>query len=194
MMKKLMISSLAFLLAAASMQAQTGYAALKKDIHQSNKELTSAKKEKKEERKALRKLEGKEPTYQSKQQFYQDYGDVPNVTWKRTGYFDEATFLQHGIKTTAYYDFKNQLVGTTQPKTFTDLPAAAQKFINKKYKGYKAVKVILYDDNEDNDSDMLLYGHQFDDSDNYFVELQQGSKDIIVEVAMNGEVAFFTTM
>jgi hypothetical protein len=41
---------------------------------------------------------------------------------------------------------------------------------------------------------MLMYGRQFSDEDNYFVELQQGSKDIIVQVDMAGQVFFFTTV
>jgi hypothetical protein len=194
-MKKLMISSLALLLATASMQAQNEYATVKKDIQQSNKEVAAAKKEKKEERKELRKLEGKEVTYQSKQQFGADFGNnITDVTWKRTKYFDEATFMLDGKKTTAYYDIRNQLVGTTQARAFADLPAAAQKYINNKYKDYKVGDVIMYDDNENNDTDMLMYGRQFADEDNYFVELQQGSKDIIVQVDMAGQVFFFTNM
>ncbi|MBO9561187.1 MAG: hypothetical protein J7621_00380 [Niastella sp.] len=194
-MKKLMISSLALLLATASMQAQNEYATVKKDIQQSNKEVAAARKEKKEERKELRKLEGKEVTYQSKQQFGADFGNnITDVTWKRTKYFDEATFMLDGKKTTAYYDIKNELVGTTQAKTFADLPASAQKYINNKYKDYKVGEVLMFDDNENNDTDMLMYGRQFADEDNYFVELQQGSKDIIVQVDMAGQVFFFTTM
>lgn len=193
-MKPLMIASLAILLSSGATQAQADYAAIKQDIKQTNKEEGITKKEKREERKALRKLEGQQPSYQSKEHFAQDFDHVSNVHWKRTRYFDEATFVKDGQKQTAFYDFKSELVGTTQPKTFTDLPARAQQFINRKYKDCPVQKVILFDDNETNETDMLLYGHQFDDSDNYFVELSQGNKDIVLQVDMSGEVSFFTTM
>ena len=193
-MKTLMIASLAILLSSAATQAQADYAALKQDVQRTNKEDNATRKEKKEERKALRKLEGQQPSYQSREHFAGDFDNVSDVHWKRTKYFDEATFVKDGQKQTAFYDFKSELVGTTQVKTFADLPATAQQFINKKYKDCPVQKVILFDDNETNETDMLLYGHQFDDSDNYFVELRQGTKDIVLQVDMSGEVSFFTTM
>ena len=38
---------------------------------------------------------------------------------------------------------------------------------------------------------MIMYGVQFDDADNYFVELSKGSSKIVVKVDMKGEVTFF---
>lgn len=193
-MKTLIIASLAILFSAATIQAQEEYASVKQDVAKANKEGGITKKEKREERKALRKLEGPQASYQSKEQFEQDFDKATDVHWKRTKYFDEATFVQDGQKMIAFYDYKNDLVGTTQTKSFTDLPAVAQQFINKKYKDAHVEKVILFDDNEINETDMLLYNHQFDDEDNYFVELQQGTKEIVLQVDMSGEVSFFTTM
>jgi hypothetical protein len=83
------------------------------------------------------------------------------------------------------------LVGTTSPKTFTDIPVTAQKYINAKYRGYSKTNVLFFDDNELNDTNMILYGDQFDDADNYFVELRKNNKEIILQVSMNGEVSFF---
>ncbi|WP_315821316.1 hypothetical protein [Paraflavitalea speifideaquila] len=139
-------------------------------------------------------MEGKQASYQSKQQFDQDFGMMDNVSWKRTNYFDEATFTKEGHTMTAFYDYQNQLVGTTEVKAMTGLPAVAQKTISNKYKDYTVQKVILFDDNEDNDTDMLLYGHQFDDADNYFVELQKDTKTIVVQVDLLGGVTYFTNM
>jgi hypothetical protein len=194
-MKTLITATMAIMLTTAAFaQAPSDYAAVKKDMKETNKEASSIKKEKKEERKALRKLEGKQASYQAKQQFAQDFDNVTNVEWKRTNYFDEATFTKDGHTMTAFYDYQNQLVGTTEIKTFTDLPASAQNTINKKYKDYSIEKVIMFDDNEDNESDMLLYGHQFDDADNYFVELQKDNNAIILQVDMLGNVTYFTNM
>jgi hypothetical protein len=194
-MKTLIIASMAIMLTTATFaQASSDLAAVKKDMKETNKEGSSIKKEKKEERKALRKLEGKQASYQAKQQFAADFDNVTNVKWKRTNYFDEATFTKDGQTMTAFYDYNNQLVGTTEVKAFTNLPVSAQNSINKKYKDYSVQEVILFDDNEDNDTDMLLYGHQFDDADNYFVELQKDNKAIILQVDMLGDVSYFTNM
>lgn len=67
-----------------------------------------------------------------------------------------------------------------------------QKRRLKKYKGYTADAVIYFDDNEYNDTDMILYGQQFADEDNYFVELVKGSKKIVLRSNMAGDVSFFS--
>jgi hypothetical protein len=41
---------------------------------------------------------------------------------------------------------------------------------------------------------MILYGIQFDDVDSYFVELQKGTKKLVVQVLMDGQVMFFTDL
>lgn len=193
-MKSLIVASLAILLASVATQAQDEYATPNKEGQPANQEAAFIKKEKREERKALRKLSGQEPSYQSKEQFAEDFDNVSNVSWKRTKYFDEATFTKDGQRMTAFYDNENTLVGTTQVKSFADLPADAQKTIGKKYKDYNIGKVILFDDNESNDASMLLYGQQFEDTDNYFVELQKDNRDIVLQVNMEGEVFFFTQL
>jgi hypothetical protein len=91
----------------------------------------------------------------------------------------------------AYYDAEAKLVGTTTQKTFADLPVVAQKEINKKYKGYRTGDVIFFDDNEKNETDMIMYHMQFDDADNYFVDMKKDAKEIILKVDMGGSVSFF---
>jgi hypothetical protein len=41
---------------------------------------------------------------------------------------------------------------------------------------------------------MLLYGLQFDDMDNYFVEISRGTRNIVLRVDTTGYVEFFTIM
>jgi len=184
-MKKLIFASAAIILAIASVQAKGNDAITKAD----KKEM---RKEKKEARAILRKQEDNEVSYQSKQAFYRDFGDRQDVAWTKSKYFEEATFENNGAPTTAYYNFDGNLVGTTNMKTFADLPADGQKQINKEYKDYTVKAVVFYDDNENNDANMVLYGNQFDGEDNYFVELQKGNKTIIVQCTMNGLVGYFT--
>ncbi|MBN8786763.1 MAG: hypothetical protein J0I84_06720 [Terrimonas sp.] len=185
-MKKIIVFAAATLLAITGIQAQQE-TAVRKDI----KEL---KKEKKADEKQLRKLEGNDVSVQSKTQFNIDFGNIPNVKWKRNGYFDEAVFTQHGVTKKAFYDFDSQLVGTVMPRQFSDLPTSAQKHITTKYSDYKIDRVIMYDDNEFNDMDMYLYGTQFDDEDNYFVELSKADARLILKVKMDGDVSYFKEM
>jgi len=178
-MKRLAILSMTFLLAIAVVQIQA----------QEPKKV--ARKEAKSERKALRKLERNEVNEVSKSSFFADFGNVPDVKWTKAEYLDEARFTKDGKDLTAFYDFDGKLVGTTQVKTFADLPPKGQKEIQTKYKDYSIGPVIFYDDNEYNESDMLLYGLQFEDEDNYFVELTKGNSKIVVRVDPRGIVYFF---
>ena len=190
-MKTLIALSAATLAIAASVNAQTNELSVKNDIASLTKQESVIKKEKKEEKKELRAFKGTEVNYQAKQQFLKDFGDVNVTSWERTYDFDKATFTKDGQIMSAYYDIDANLIGTTMDKTFDDLPAKAQKYINSKYGSYSKSGVIFFDDNEFNETDMVLYNQPFEDADNYFVELQKDSKEIILRVNMNGDVSFF---
>ena len=130
------------------------------------------------------------PNYMTEQNFMVDFPDVTNVSWKRAG-FEEASFTLNGKDRKAFYDYNNQLIGTTTEASYADLPANAQKEIEKYYKDYAPQSVFLFDDNEYNDRDMILYGNAFEDADNYFVELTNNTKTIVLQVNMEGLVSFF---
>jgi len=53
------------------------------------------------------------------------------------------------------------------------------------------LRQVYIDDNEDNDTDMMLYNTVFQDADNYFVALQNDKQLIILKVDMEGAVSFF---
>jgi len=177
-MKKLGITIVVFLFAFTLVQGQT--------------KNTESKKEQKAGRVALKKLEGPNVDEMSKDNFAKDFGNLPTVQWKRVNTYDEATFTKDGKEMKAFYDFDSKLVGTTRHVTFADVPAKGQKEIKNKYKDYTVESVIFFDDNEANATDMILYGLQFEDSDNYFVELVKGTKKIILQVNTSGEVFFFS--
>ena len=139
----------------------------------------------------LKKLEGTSVSARTKSNFAVDFPDITDAQWTRSENFDEATFTRDGQKTTAYYDYEGDLVGSTTPKTFADLPARAQKLINEKYKDYKVDQVIFFDDNDRSDTDMILWATQFDDEDLYFAQLSKGSSKIIVKTDPTGNVSLF---
>ena len=130
------------------------------------------------------------PSYMTEQHFMTDFPNATNVSWKRDG-FEEASFTLNGKPLKAFYDYYDNLIGTTTPASYSDLPAAAQKEIEKYYPGYTAQAVILFDDNEYNDTDMILYGNAFQDEDNYFVEMTNNNKTVVLQVNMEGLVSYF---
>ncbi|MBC9915593.1 hypothetical protein ICL55_34475 [Chitinophaga varians] len=152
------------------------------------------RKEKHAERKSLRALRGRDVSYESKMRFGQDFGNISDVVWERTTYFDKASFTsKEGKPMTAFYDEQSNLVGTTTPAKFTDLPPAAQRDIEKHYKNYANANVIFFDDNEFNQTNMIIYGEEFEDEDNYFVEVKDdNNKLIVLRVTPEGEVTYFS--
>ena len=144
-----------------------------------------------EKKTALKKLQGTTVSSIAKNSFIEDFGNVSNVKWRRFDTFDQATFIQNGKEMVAFYDDRGSQVGTTSQAVFTDLPASSQKDINEKYKDYKIGQVVFYKDNQDNDTDMILYGVQFEDEDNYFVEMAKGDSKIVLRVDKVGNVTLF---
>jgi hypothetical protein len=187
-MKKLFVLSAAAFFLNATVNAQSEVGSVKNEKTKLKKEKA---KEEKKARMALRRLKGKEVSNESKTAFYNDFGNIPVTKWERTTNFDEATFTKDGQVMKAYYDGESKLVGTTTQKTFADIPVSAQKLINKKYKGYRTGDVIFFDDNEKNETDMIMYRMQFDDADNYFVDMKKDAKEVILKVDMGGNVSFF---
>lgn len=182
-MKRTAFFIMTFLLSASLICGQT-----KTTEKQQKKEV---KKETKAKLVPLKKLEGKTVSTKAKNNFITDIGNIPDAKWTRSVNFDEVVYTKGGKQYTGYYDFEGNLVGTTSDAKFSDLPSSAQRTIESKYKDYTIGKVIFYDDNEANATDMVLYGLQFEDADNYFVELAKGPKRIVVQATTEGDVFFF---
>ncbi|SDH65298.1 hypothetical protein [Chitinophaga filiformis] len=148
----------------------------------------------KAERKEIRKENNAEVSVFTKNQFYEDFPGATNIRFEKTNYFDEVAFTSGQKDMRAYYDVRSNLVGTTETKTFGDLPENAQHTIQKKYGDFNVERVFLYDDNEANETDMTLFDMAFDDADNYFVEMRKNSEVMIVKVDMAGNVSFFKSI
>jgi|KBSMisStandDraft_5_1062788.scaffolds.fasta_scaffold12147_3 hypothetical protein len=148
----------------------------------------------KESRKEKRLERQSEVDYFTIQQFERDFPDAVDVVFSKGKVFDEANFVLDEKTYTAFYDNENNLVGTTTEKKFSDLPKRAKSYINKKYGDYAVEKVILFDDNESNPTDMWMYDQRFADEDNYFVELKKENKVQIVQVALSGNCYDFKTL
>ena len=129
-----------------------------------------------------------------KSQFSADFPDAKNVHFARVKDLYDVSFTQNNKKTNAYYNDKDELVGTIRKESFADLPDNAQKEIRHTYPDYTIANVIKFDDSESDVTEMILYGKSMDDADNYFVELKSDSKAIVVKVDVAGEVNYLTTM
>ncbi len=146
---------------------------------------------KKHDRKTLRKLTGSKVSEQSQATFYIQFGNVKDVQWERQDYFDVATFDKGGQQMKAYFDNDGEMVGTSIQTNLKALPIKAQLEIAKKYGDYSVTDAILYDDNNEQISDIILYGTQMESSDNYFVELKKDNRKVILEVSPEGSVSIF---
>lgn len=188
MKKLIMVSAVSLILAATANANSVSY---NSNLKKHDRSISAARKEKKEERKETRRIEDKEASYQSMEQFYIDFGNVPITGSSRTGIYDKIFFKLNGVPTTAYYDSEANLIGTSNNRKFSDIPLSAQKHILSKYKDYKVENVLFFDDNNLNDTDMMLYKLSFDDEDNYFVELKKDNKEIVLKVDMQGITSVF---
>jgi len=61
-------------------------------------------------------LEGAEVNSLAKQDFYQRYGNIFGIIWKRTINYDQVSFTSDGEAMNAYYDANVKLVGTVIQK------------------------------------------------------------------------------
>jgi len=195
-MKKLFLLSATAILLYYSANAQTQSTiqkeiAVNKTLKKDDKKLGD-KEQLQSERRKLRELRSKEVSDASIQAFGVDFGTINGASWRRGPYFDEVTFITKGTTKTAYYDIDAELVGTTQAKTFADLPKTAQNTIDKQYADYTKENVIFFDDNESNDDNFIYYDADFDDNeDQYFIELKKDNKSIVLRVDPDGVVSFF---
>ena len=183
-MKKVLVLLMTGLFAVSMIQGQT-----QQKEKARSKETKQAKKT---EMVPLKKLTGTVVSDAAKDNFAAKYGNIPGTKWVRSEYFDAASFTKDGKNMVAFYDSDGALVGTTTNGNYSDLPKKGQEEISVKYKGYVPGTVVFYKDDEMNPSDMILYDHQFEDEDNYFVELTKGGKTIVVMVSPEGEVSYFT--
>jgi hypothetical protein len=131
---------------------------------------------------------------QTRANFYADFGYIPITGWEVSDVFNKISFMDKDVQYTAYYDMDDELVGTVSNISVNDLPAHALDNIHKMYKGYTVGDAVFFDDNEQNETDMIYYGTRFDDEDKYFVELQNEKENIVVQVNTVGGVSFFTKL
>lgn len=161
----------------------------KRAVRDTKEELKETKKELRGERKEVRKVRRSQVSNMSKEQFMSDFGKIPNAHWSRATYYDRVVFTKDGQTMTAFYDDDSKLIATSTFKKFTDLPSKGQNKIKSTYKDY-TVNSVFFIDYRGSEYGVMFYGRSLE-SDNYFVELINGAKKILVMVDLNGAVTLF---
>jgi hypothetical protein len=193
-MKKLLILSVVIFFTSARINAQEDESLANYDNQNSSYRSPKTTMSKRESREERRKLNEADASVQVKEHFIVDFGNIAVDTWKSTGIYDEATFRKDSQVFTAFYDDQSNLVGTSSNKKFSDLPLKAQNYLNKKYADYSVRGVVFFDDNEFNVNNVILHDQPTNGADSYFVELENESHAIVLQVALNGTVTFFTNI
>jgi hypothetical protein len=127
-------------------------------------------------------------------QFTTDFPDAKDAHFARVENLNKMSFIQDKEKMSAYYDDGGQLVGTIHEKLFADLPGNAQKEIRHKYPNYAIAGVVKLEDDGSDYVERVEYGISMYDADNYFVELKNDTKAILVKVDLSGDVNYLTTV
>jgi hypothetical protein len=110
--------------------------------------------------------------------FNQDFEAAENVTWEISFEFQKATFTQNGQTITAFYNWSNKLVATTQNVDFIELSPLAIKNLLKQYPDHIISSIIKYDD-----------GHTV-----YFLNLKKEKADFLVSIEPDAQVRYFKKM
>lgn len=129
--------------------------------------------------------------FMAREAFYRDFREATDEHWTSGKTMDRVDFVWNGKNLSAYYDQQANLIGTTEQRSWEDLPEKARKDILKKYPGFTAHDVIFFEDNTFNETDMILYDNRFDDADNYFVQLMNGDREVVLQVSPEGYVSVF---
>lgn len=98
-----------------------------------------------------------------------------NVTWTKSGKYQKASFVKDGARMTAFYNWQNELIATTQIVDVTELPARAIGNLVKNFPGNKMGEIVRYQNNETV----------------YFVNLTNEKEDFIVKVDAGSNVSYF---
>lgn len=124
-------------------------------------------------------------------QFKQDFPHADEIEWSVLAGFSEVHFVIHKKAKMAFYDANNKLVGSGYYLEYSHIPQKAQNRIAKDYKGYIPAMVISFDDNENNDNNMFLFGISIV-KDSYFVELKKGKDTVVIQALEDGEISYFS--
>lgn len=133
-------------------------------------------------------------------EFTQDFSNVHNAMWKVEEGYDEVDFNMNNKAMMAFYrplgiyNSNDDLIGSGYYLNYADLPEKGREHIAKDYPDYTAQKAMFYDNNIDNDDDILNLSGNFLQKDSYFVLLKKDMKEIVMQITKDGDVSYFSNV
>lgn len=125
--------------------------------------------------------------------FQAQFPKATNVEWSVPDNMIRADYSVGTSNRVAFYNWNNELVGHGRFLAYANLPEKAKKTISKKYVGYQPMQTIWYDNNEDNDDIVYMWGYPFSE-DSYFTQLKKGNKTIVLKVGDDGFVTDWSAL
>jgi len=110
-----------------------------------------------------------------KAKFNNQFYGAENVIWTASPKFRKATFTKDGVTMTAFYNWQNELVATTQLVEIMTLNPLAIKKLIKYYPGYQMGEIIKYNGSEEV----------------YFVNLKNDQENFLVQITSDLSVSYF---
>ncbi len=131
----------------------------------------------------------------TRNEFAGDFPNAQDVTWKVGPGYSEAQFVQENKLMMAFFDYDDELIGTGYYVEYEDLPEKGRERIAKDYGDYTPGKAMFFQDDQDNEDLLNFFGNLLQ-HDAFFVLLRRddGDKEIVVQVAKDGEVSYFSNV
>ena len=119
---------------------------------------------------------GKNVNYWVLNKFNSTYAEAKDVNWIVTDKFAKASFLLDGERMEAYYSPEGEFIAESKAIPVAELPRAAKKAIEKKYKDFTIKEVIEY-----NTTDKV----------EYYVSLDSEKASKILKISASGSIEVY---
>lgn len=115
-------------------------------------------------------------SYRVKNSFENLFTNAENVEWTAKENFMKATFTLDEKRIEAFFGNDGELIGESQKIDFKKLPANAVRKIKKEFASYAVTESIQFDQ---------------DGERSYYVSLQDGAKQRILQVSLLGSISIY---
>lgn len=119
---------------------------------------------------------GKNVNYWVLNKFKATYAEATDVNWVVTSQFAKASFLMDGERMEVYYSPEGEFIAESKAIPAGDLPKAAKKALDKKYKDFTIKEIIEYTTTERVE---------------YYVSLENDKSTKILKISANGNIEVY---
>lgn len=111
-----------------------------------------------------------------KNSFEAQFAGADNVSWTSRDAYTKASFILADEKVEAFFSADGDLIAFSRKVDLKKLPLVALQQIKKQYSAYTVAETIEFDQDGDK---------------NYYVSLEDGTKKMILQVSLYGNVSIF---